>query len=208
MRSDATASPAMECGICWWVYEPEQGDDARSVDPGTPFGSLPADWHCPRCDAPKAKFLPVDAELREPVTQLRRAYEQIWATQMRELDVANPQLEVEALDFQPLPIGLMGVLVTPWMMSVVVVPASHLRLEVPIGSTVQLELPNGTYTFTVAEVADVGRVANLSVLSPMDQVGSQDDARALAVQILGELRRPSGATSGADRRAFLRGEWR
>lgn len=47
----------LECGICWWVYDPAAGDDARAVPPGTAFADLPADWCCPGCDAPKHKFM-------------------------------------------------------------------------------------------------------------------------------------------------------
>ena len=27
----------LECGICWWVYDPAQGDDVRGIPPGTPI---------------------------------------------------------------------------------------------------------------------------------------------------------------------------
>lgn len=54
-KLDATAS--LECGICWWVYDPELGDPQAHVPPGTAFAALPAQWHCPNCDAPKHKFM-------------------------------------------------------------------------------------------------------------------------------------------------------
>jgi rubredoxin len=47
----------LECGVCWWVYDPSLGDPFAQVAPGTPFTALPAHWHCPNCDAPKARFL-------------------------------------------------------------------------------------------------------------------------------------------------------
>lgn len=51
------AAPIMECGVCWYAYEPDEGDSERGVAPGTPFAALPEDWCCPRCDAPRGKFL-------------------------------------------------------------------------------------------------------------------------------------------------------
>lgn len=48
---------ALECGICWWVYDPAEGDPTRNIPPGTPFSALPEDWHCPGCDAPRHKFM-------------------------------------------------------------------------------------------------------------------------------------------------------
>jgi rubredoxin len=50
---------AYECGACWAVYDPALGDPAVHVLPGTPFAALPPRWRCPRCGAPKARFLAV-----------------------------------------------------------------------------------------------------------------------------------------------------
>jgi len=54
--SDA-APIRMECGVCWHVYDPAQGDDVWQIPPGVAFDALPDDWRCPVCDAPRAKFL-------------------------------------------------------------------------------------------------------------------------------------------------------
>lgn len=48
-----------ECGVCWYVYRPDDGDDVWQVPPGTAFDALPSEWRCPRCDSPKEKFLEV-----------------------------------------------------------------------------------------------------------------------------------------------------
>jgi rubredoxin len=55
--SKIDAAAQLECGICWWVYDPASGDAASHVLPGTPFSALPDHWHCPNCDAPKHKFM-------------------------------------------------------------------------------------------------------------------------------------------------------
>lgn len=51
----------LECGICWWVYDPAEGDDVQQVPAGTPFAALPADWNCPNCEAPKSRFMVLGA---------------------------------------------------------------------------------------------------------------------------------------------------
>ncbi len=51
------ADARLECGICWWVYDPAVGDPASQIPPGTPFAALPAHWTCPECDAPPHKFM-------------------------------------------------------------------------------------------------------------------------------------------------------
>jgi rubredoxin len=54
---DAPPATAYECGICWTVYDPAIGDPYVQAPPGTPFALLPAHWHCPNCEAPKARFM-------------------------------------------------------------------------------------------------------------------------------------------------------
>ena len=60
---DALASAAQryECGICWSVYDPQEGDELAQIPPGTAFEALPAQWCCPNCEAPKTKFMRADA---------------------------------------------------------------------------------------------------------------------------------------------------
>ena len=53
-------SARWECGICWTVYDPADGDDVAQVAAGTPFSALPDGWCCPNCDAPKLKFMRID----------------------------------------------------------------------------------------------------------------------------------------------------
>lgn len=50
----------MECRICWYVYDPGDGDAEQQVPPGTPFTGLPGDWRCPQCDGEPGLFLPVE----------------------------------------------------------------------------------------------------------------------------------------------------
>lgn len=48
-----------ECGICWTVYDPREGDAVAQVPRDTPFAALPEHWCCPNCEAPKSKFMVV-----------------------------------------------------------------------------------------------------------------------------------------------------
>lgn len=49
----------LECGICWWVYDPAEGDDLGGIPPGVPFAQLPDHWVCPGCEAGRHKFMVV-----------------------------------------------------------------------------------------------------------------------------------------------------
>ena len=44
------------CGICGYVYDPEQGDPDSGVAPGTKWEDVPDDWECPVCGASKDDF--------------------------------------------------------------------------------------------------------------------------------------------------------
>lgn len=47
------------CNLCGYVYDPAEGDPDNGIKPGTEFESLPADWVCPVCGAPKSEFTEV-----------------------------------------------------------------------------------------------------------------------------------------------------
>lgn len=55
---------AMQCGVCWYVYDPAVGDEDANVLPGTPFLALPTGWTCPYCGAAPERFLVAD-EVRD-----------------------------------------------------------------------------------------------------------------------------------------------
>lgn len=52
----------LECKICWYVYEPSQGDDYWQIPPGTPFSRLPDHWTCPNCDGARSGFMVLEGE--------------------------------------------------------------------------------------------------------------------------------------------------
>ena len=54
------AGARMECKICWWVYDPAQGDPVWQVAPGTEFAELPAHWSCPQCEGRADQFMVVE----------------------------------------------------------------------------------------------------------------------------------------------------
>ncbi len=47
----------MECKVCWYVYDPAEGDDYWQIPPGTPFSQLPDHWRCPQCEGAHEQFM-------------------------------------------------------------------------------------------------------------------------------------------------------
>jgi rubredoxin len=110
----------MECKICWWVYDPAQGDDVWQIPPGTPFSALPEHWRCPVCDGARDQFMVLDARHEpclNPAAQLESLFRQIADTRMQGIPILNPALQVQAIGFRQWdgPHGLLwvGVLLTP-----------------------------------------------------------------------------------------------
>ena len=56
---DEAPDTRYECRICWYVYDPAEGDENEQVPPGTAFSELPEHWRCPQCDAERHVFLVV-----------------------------------------------------------------------------------------------------------------------------------------------------
>ncbi|MCE5213354.1 MAG: rubredoxin [Methanobacterium sp.] len=49
-----------KCRVCNYIYDPEKGEPRRDTPPGTPFEELNDNWRCPKCNAPKYKFIPLN----------------------------------------------------------------------------------------------------------------------------------------------------
>ncbi len=54
------ADAKLECKICWYQYDPQQGDKVWQIAPDTPFADLPDFWRCPECDGEKDQFMVIE----------------------------------------------------------------------------------------------------------------------------------------------------
>lgn len=52
----------MQCKVCWYVYNPQEGCPENQTPPGTPFLELPEWWTCPGCGSDKNAFLPCEED--------------------------------------------------------------------------------------------------------------------------------------------------
>lgn len=197
-------SQARECGVCWYVYAPELGDDVWQIPAGTPFDALPPEWRCPRCDAGRERFLPCgEPEVDPRIAQLLSASRTAAETTMKGLPIVNPRLEIEAVGFRAFGGGLVGALVTPWSINAVFIP--------PPGPTAPArgwvrQLPAGAVDFLPLLLEDGSRVEIASLFSPALEFDSQDAARATAAEAIELLMKApaEAAPVPTTRRALLR----
>ena len=201
----------LECGICWWVYDPALGDEVTQVAAGTPFSRLPDTWRCPNCDAEKSKFMVLGSvggasPLAHPVVQLANAYRRA-ALSMKGLPIYNPTLAVEAIGFREVEGRHAGIVVTPWFMNLTVIPSqADLALWV-VGGTVRTRFPSGQYDLLVSELPDFGLVATCSLFSPMHDFTDHEAAQVAAAAAADALHVPEEPEPSptVSRRALLGG---
>lgn len=55
----------LECKICWWVYDPQIGDESQQIPIGVSFSELPDFWSCPICANDRDKFIIIDENTKE-----------------------------------------------------------------------------------------------------------------------------------------------
>jgi len=141
--------------------------------------------------------------------ELERTYRHILETRMQGVPVINERLAVQAVDFRWWQGHCLGVLITPWFLNLMLLPAegddwSGLR----VGEKVEHVFPSGRYEFIVGEEAGLGRYQMCSLFSPVfefaDQEAAVATARAALAAIMDEENRDTG---GFDERAVAR-RWR
>ncbi|MFO0346092.1 MAG: [NiFe]-hydrogenase assembly chaperone HybE [Labrys sp. (in: a-proteobacteria)] len=173
----------LECGVCWHVYDPAIGDPVWQIPPGTPFADLPDHWACPDCASSKTRFMVVDdpTATTEPdplaaATRLLDGYRAV-EERMAGLPIHNPRLTVDTLGFRRIGAGVAGVVITPWMMSIVHIP------DVPLarpGDSLDRAFPSGVFPFVAGDLPGFGAVETCSLFSPMDEFVDMEAARLAA----------------------------
>ncbi|TCV81338.1 [NiFe] hydrogenase assembly HybE family chaperone [Methylomonas methanica] len=136
---------------------------------------------------------------------LEAVFNDILTTRMRDMPLLNPALAVRALGFDRYNADWPGVLITPWFMNVLLFPGAESGwiTQVP-GSKFEQIFPYGSFEFTVADEAQLGRYAQCSLFSPMFQFADQAAALAAAESALQALL-TGPAPSAISRRDLLRG---
>ena len=188
----------MECKICWTPYDPAEGDDTRQIEPGTPFVALPEDWKCPNCDAPKEQFLvgedPGSGALAEAAMigakthALVTDFTEVWHGKMRDVPIVNKLLHVQAVGFQMHEGRPLGVLISPWFMNLVQLPAEGEDWSALVpGAKEVIGFASGEYEFIHNVREMVGGYKACSLFSPMGEFRNQaqavDVARAVMVAL-------------------------
>lgn len=126
-------------------------------------------------------------------------FERIAATRMAGMPLCNPALDVEAVGFRAHGGGMVGVLVTPWSINLVLLPAPGTP-PLATGERVSAGFPSGSYDFMGGEEPECGPFRFCSLFSPPDGFADQAQARAVALEVMAQLFQPA---AGVSRRALF-----
>jgi [NiFe] hydrogenase assembly HybE family chaperone len=134
----------------------------------------------------------VSAAPERPAAELalEALFRAVHETRMRDLPIANPRLCVEALGFRDWRGVQVGALVTPWSITIVIVPGAGGPGSVPrlaTGLAQAWSFPSGEYEFHGHEAEGVGCYQQCSLFSPALEFDSQEAARTAARAALDAL---------------------
>lgn len=141
-------------------------------------------------------------------------FERIHAERMAGLPILHPGLAVAVVGARDWQGDWLGVLVTPWCMNLLLVPApGSARTPGLLGTKQVLELPAGAFELTASVEDAIGPFAACPLFSPMDDFADQAGAVATAESIMAALFEPAaadpapaaGTGRGLSRRDLLRG---
>ena len=135
-----------------------------------------------------------------PADAVEEAFFRIQQEQMADVPILNPALSVEAVDFQRWQGHWLGIVVTPWCMSMLLVPGST-ENWISTGDNQRrfVKFPAGDFAFLGSAEAELGEYQSCPLFSPMSQFASQSEAtmtaRASLIALLTDPQAAKAATA-------------
>ena len=138
--------------------------------------------------------------------KLEAVFNDIAATRMAGLPICNPAVRVQAVGFREWQEHWVGVLVTPWTLSLVLMPGDKAPLKT-LGSDEKMswEFPSGKYEFMGLNEPALGTCQTCSLISPVVDFERHEDAVKVAEQVMEALfvKDESDAKRDADRKQMV-----
>ena len=126
----------------------------------------------------------------EITSQLDSVFNKILANEMAGLPLLNPKIDVEVLEFQEFEGRSIGIVISPWLMSLIMLPSSQLGDDwstFEIGQQHVHEFPSGDYKFLVNEFEGLGICQVHAIHSPMSNFFTHDQAKITALVFMKKL---------------------
>lgn len=124
--------------------------------------------------------------------RVEAAFAAIGRERMAGLPIVNPALSVAAVGTQAWGGNWIAILVTPWCMNILMLPAqADAWSALTLGATIRHVLPSGEFSFILGDEPALGRFQMCSLFSPMLEFSDQAAALATAEAALAELMTPA-----------------
>jgi [NiFe] hydrogenase assembly HybE family chaperone len=122
---------------------------------------------------------------------------------MVDVPILNPALSVQAIDFQRWQGHWLGIVITPWCMSMTLVPGSAEGwVSVGVNQRRFIKFPAGDFAFLGGLEDELGEYQSCSLFSPMGKFANQMDAVQTArAALIGLLTAPVAKVDSAPAKA-------
>lgn len=121
-----------------------------------------------------------------PTRWLETVFNRVADSEMRELPFFRPAIPVKACGFTLFEQQWVGCMLTPWMMSLLVLPGPGQRWQPRVaGERLALQLPCGNVTFIHSEIGapeEIHQYLSCSLMSPIESAMTAEQALMLAEQ--------------------------
>lgn len=127
-------------------------------------------------------------ELEQISQTMEQTFEHILQHNMQGIPILNPAIQVQALGFQHWQGRVLGVVITPWMMNLVLLPAADEDWsQMQLGDKQPHQFPSRSYKFMVNDIEGIGPCQTYSMCSPMRDFASHQQAVQVAQDFLENL---------------------
>jgi [NiFe] hydrogenase assembly HybE family chaperone len=125
----------------------------------------------------------------DPSALLERVFGRIARERFAGVEILNPALQARAVGFERGAHGWAGVMVAPWLMNLMVLPASGMPWRgLAVGERGIVDFPAGRFEMLGGEEEEIGPYLYCPMVSTMSSFSSQADAEAVAAQVCALLK--------------------
>ncbi len=119
---------------------------------------------------------------------LEQSFKRIHKENMQGIPILNPAIDVQALGFQEWQGRVLGVIITPWLMNLVLLPAEGEDWsQMELGHKQPHEFPSRSYKFMINDIEGIGPCQTYSMCSPMRDFSTHQQAVQVAQDFLDGL---------------------
>lgn len=119
---------------------------------------------------------------------VEQAFDRILRENMQGVPILNSRVRVQTLGFQHYQDRVVGIVITPWLMNVILLPTEDDNWsDLALGHKQSHVFPSKTCKFVVNEIDDIGFCQTHSLYSPMNEFPSHEHAERVAQDFIDAL---------------------